>query len=504
MTVFEVKAGVTGQAGVFPTLRAAASAAKPGDTVIVHPGIYKETLRPPQGTTWQAAGPDVIIDGGWNGRTDVTTRPNQVTVNAPDVAIRGFTIRNVPGQGVAVAAGGDRFLMEDCTIHDCYSGGFGLNGMGTPVYDVVLRRVSISRVSRSWVVQKQPTNVSGCCLVRWGRNVLFDECSVVGGYGEGMAAGVETIGMTIRNCLVADTMHLAIYASNRAQNVLVEGCVIYHTSDPEYTQGDGDIGTGIIVGDETRPDTKDDRWQHAENVEVRGCLVVGNGGLFGIRNNLKKVAGAGPGPYDGYETRIQNLWVHHCTFVGGPDTKTGIGLNENMIGFKVRGRFENNVVILDRMREGAVLLNREAAGVAFGGNAWSGLAAAQVPTSDLAIEASALVNALADLPNREAFDIDNYRPVALSPLVVDGQTVIGALEPAADEPPPPPPPPPPPVEEPAEPPGQGAWREVLDEREQRLLGNCEEYADGEPGGFPGHTLILLVDKLAGILDSKEG
>ena len=138
--------------------------------------------------------------------------------------------------------------------------------------------------------------------------------------------------------------------------MLVEDCIIYHSGDPEYTQADGDIGVGIIVGDETRPDTKDDKWQHAENVEVRGCVVVGNGGLFGIRNNLKAVPGGKPGQYDGYETRIQNLWVHHNTFVGGPNTKTGIGLNENKIGFTVKGRFENNVIILDEMRGGAVLL----------------------------------------------------------------------------------------------------------------------------------------------------
>ena len=486
---YRVIAGAGGVGSTLPTLRAAAQVARPGDTIIVHEGVYRETLRPGTGTTWLAAeGERPVIDGGWNGRTDVSVRPNQVTVNAADVTMRGFTIRNVPGQGVAVAAGGDRFLMEDCAIHDCYSGGFGLNGMGTPVHDVTLRRVSISRVARSWVVQTRPTNVSGRCLVRWGRNVLFDECSVVGGYGEGMAAGVETIGMVVRNCLVADTMHLAIYAANRAQNVLVEGCVIFHTGDPEYTQGDGDVGTGIIVGDETRPDTKDDRWQHAENVEVRGCLVVGYGGLFGVRNNLKKVAGAGPGQYDGYETRIQNLWVHHCTFVGGPDTKTGIGINENMIGFTVRGRFENNVVILNRMREGAVLLNREAQGVTFAGNAWSGLPAGNVPMGDYTVAVDeALVNALADLPDREAFKIDNYRPRPGGPLAPSGAAEVGALEPLLEEPPPPPPPP------------VGPWRELLEERERVLVANCELHGPG-PEWTPEGWVFGLVGKLAGLLD----
>jgi hypothetical protein len=87
--------------------------------------------------------------------------------------------------------------------------------------------------------------------------------------------------------------------------VLLEDCVFYQTGDPEYRQGDGDVGAGIVIGDETRPDDKDDDWRHAENVTIRRCVVVNAGTLFNIRNNLK--AGKGAGQYDGYETRIQNL-----------------------------------------------------------------------------------------------------------------------------------------------------------------------------------------------------
>lgn len=424
----------------YATLARAAAAAKAGDRVVVHEQAvaYREVLRPPAGTTWVAApGERPVIDGGWDGKTDVADKKvNQVIVSRPDVTLRGLVVRNVAGRGVSVAAGGDGFLMEDCLISDCYDGGFALNGQGTPVKGVTLRRVIIRRVSRSWVVQKSPTNVNGCCLVRWGRDVLFEDCSVVGGYGEGMAAGVETIGMIIRGCTIADTMHLAIYASNRAQDVLVEKCVICHTGDAEYRQGDGDVGTGIVVGDETRPDTKDDRWQHAENVEVRGCLVVGSGILFGVRNNLKSVPGAGAGQYDGYETRIQNLYVHHNTFVGGPHTKAGVGFNENPIGHPVKGRFENNVIILNRMRAGGTLLNHDAKGVMFAGNAWAGLPATLLPDGDMAIPPSSLVAPLADLPNWDAFELDNYRPRADSSVASAG---LGALGPVGPNPPPPPP-----------------------------------------------------------------
>lgn len=32
-------------------------------------------------------------------------------------------------------------------------------------------------------------------------------------------------------------------------------------------------------------------------------------------------------------------------------------------------------------------------------------------------------------------------------------------------------------------------------RELRLIANCQEYAEGDPAGLPGHNLMMLVDKL---------
>jgi hypothetical protein len=119
-----------------------------------------------------------------------------------------------------------------------------------------------------------------------------------------MAAGIQSVGVTFRRVTIHTTMHLAVYASNRAQGVLLEDCVFYQTGDPEYRQGDGDVGAGIVIGDETRPDDKDDDWRHAENVTIRRCLVVNAGTLFNIRNNLK--AGKGQGQYDGYETHPES------------------------------------------------------------------------------------------------------------------------------------------------------------------------------------------------------
>lgn len=48
-----------------------------------------------------------------------------------------------------------------------------------------------------------------------------------------------------------------------------------------------------------------------------------------------------------------------------------------------------------------------------------------------------------------------------------------------------------------------SWRENLTERERSLLSICQVYVDeGSKAGLPGHALMLLVVKLAGLLDAK--
>jgi hypothetical protein len=89
--------------------------------------------------------------------------------------------------------------------------------------------------------------------------------------------------------------------------------------------------------------------------------------------------------------------------------------------------------------------------------------------------------------------LDDFRPVAGSALAAAG---FGAL-PAGPEGPEPPVEPPPPDPEPE----PTAWREGLEERERLLLANCEVYAAGAQGGLPGHMLMLLTAKLAGMLDA---
>jgi hypothetical protein len=122
--------------------------------------------------------------------------------------------------------------------------GVAVNGLGHAVENVTFRGVHVRRVSRSWVVEESPKGVAGCFLFRYAKNALVEDSSVSESYGEGMAAGIQSIGVTFRRVTIHTTMHLAVYASNRAQDVLLEDCVFYQTGDPEYRQGDGRRGRG--------------------------------------------------------------------------------------------------------------------------------------------------------------------------------------------------------------------------------------------------------------------
>jgi hypothetical protein len=433
--------------------------ARAGDTVVVEPGVYRETLRPPAGTTWQGQ-PGAVIDGGWNGKELSTAEDDAagILIKAADVTVRGLEVRNVPGNGVAVGAGGHRFLMENCRIHHTYHGGFKANPTGGTIDGITVRGCHVHDIALSGRFKETPVN--GCFLFKSCRGVLVEDCLIERGHGEGIAAGSRSISVTFRRVTVRDTKHLLMYVANRARDVVVEDCVLYQRGLPEFTQRDGDVGAGLVVGDE-ESGSKDDNWQHSEGVTIRRCLVVNAGGMFGLRNNAKP----GKGGDDGYNTNIKNLTVTRCTFVTGPLSKNGISISDNEYGAgKVGGRFEANVFIFDRTRPGGDTFRCNAPGVAFDGNAFSvmppGLAGENVH-----IVAESLIAPFAPV---DEFNVANYRPRAGGVVALGN---IGALGPEGPEPPvEPPPPPPPPDPEPEPEPGPDwlALAEHLDAVEEQL------------------------------------
>lgn len=416
------------------TLAQAAAEAKSGDTVVVHVGMYREPLKPPAGTTWLAAEGETrpVIDGGWDGSRMKSADGNAVgiLVNRAGVTVRGLEVRNVAGRGVAVAAGGDGFVLEGCEIHHTLNGGIIVNGTGTPVAGVTIRGCHLHDISLSGTWYETPVN--GCCRFAMARDVLVEDTLIERGHGEGIDASSRSSGVVFRRVTVRDTTHLAMYV-NRAQNVLIEECALYQRGLAEFRQGDGDVGAGLVIGDEESGD-KDNKWQHSEDVTIRGCLVVNTGVLFTVRNNRKT---GSTGKADGYNTTIRNLTVRRCTFVAGPDTRAGVSIDENpWSDGNVAGQLEANVFIVDGLAA-ADVVRCNATGVVFDGNGLS-VMPPRLAAANIHIDAAALVAPFATLA--DGLNINNYRPRAGNVLAHAG---VGALEPLPVEPPPPVDPPPP-------------------------------------------------------------
>lgn len=494
----------------YPTLVAAANAARSGDVVTIHAGVYPHGFQPPANTTWRAApGESVVIDGGWEPSQRVLPQDanaNGILIKNPGVTLVGIEVRRVRGRGVTVAAGGDNFLMENCEIHHTVNGGFGANGTGTPIVGITIRGCYAHDTSLSgkW----QPAPVNGAFLFKMCRDVLVEDTVSCRSFGEGFAFGSRSDGCTARRVEVHTTAHLCFYVANRACNVLMEDCVAWQPAASEFRQRDGEPGACYVVGDE-ESGAKDNKWQHSENVIMRRCVAVNGSSLFQLRNGMKP--GKLPGEHDGYNTRIQNLRAENCSFVSGPDTKLGVNIGENDLGARVGGEFVGNLFVLDQMRGDGPAVHRfkvEAKGIEFAGNAWTVLPAG-LPASNVSVAATALVAPWATVP-AAGLVLDNYRPVAGGQL--DGAG-YGALDVLPVEPPPPPPPDPdpepPPDPEPEPPDGpepplpEPDWRQRLNEREQVLVANCQGAARAVPIWLPDWWVYELLAKLADILDEKK-
>lgn len=92
-------------------------AARPGETIPIEPGVYREHLRIDRPVTLEARG-DVIIDGSGSG--DI------IEIVAPGVTLRGLTIRNtgidLDKENAAIRVLAPRATIEGCTLNDILFG----------------------------------------------------------------------------------------------------------------------------------------------------------------------------------------------------------------------------------------------------------------------------------------------------------------------------------------------------------------------------------------------
>ena len=447
MATYDVRQGAAGEGGTLPTLSAAARLARAGDTVNVGAGVYRERLvLSTDGVTWKGE-PGAILDGNWqvgDGPGDGQGGPPMVSISGAGVVVEGLTIRNSPGDGIAVGDGGDNSAIINCRVDHSYSGGIIVNG-SKPLGGVRIVDCVITRSGMSWAAGYR-RNVSGSLNLIRADSAFVVNTVVAYGYGEGINIGKGSRGCAVVGCTIFDNAHLCLYF-NRCTECRAENNTLFLTGFRERLVGGDTWPAGLVFGDEVS--ARANTFPHSRGNKARGNVVVNCGTLLSVRNNSKA---------DGYDTCLDaDTLIEGNTFIGGPCTRAGIDIKENLQGRPHEAAvIRENVIDLRHGAAGADIATSSSRAIYWRRNAWSA-------TPPKACQGEGDINGFrlmaADAALRNNFpqpehnvNLDNYRPPALSPLIgagANGRT-IGAL--GATSAPPPPDNPPPPLPDEDEPP----------------------------------------------------
>ncbi len=431
MAEIHVRKGAGGEGSTLPSLSAAADVARAGDTVIVHQGTYRERLRADRtGVTWRVApGETVVIDGTWNGKTDVGgQRPAMILITAGGVVVDGFAVVNAPGDAIAVGKGGHGAAILNCLTDVAYSGGIICNA-GETLRGVTIDGCTVLRSGMGWVARGRKGGVSGAInLIRCDGATVRDTVSAYN-WGEGCNVGKGTRNSTVVGLTSFDNAHFCL-GVNLAQDCIIENCILFLTGyEPRYV---GNVWPGgLVIGDEEG--YAGENYEHSRGIIVRGNLIVNCGVGVGVRNNVSKT---------GYDTQLVGSLIEHNTVIAGPCTRTAINVGVNERGRAHRdSQVRFNVIDMSGAGNDAEPATGDATNVAWHDNGWT-VAPAQpfrhaddVVGFELVAPAAALAN---EFPAAgHSLRIGNYRPRAGSPVAAAG---LGALGPDGPEPPVEPPP----------------------------------------------------------------
>lgn len=483
MTEYFVEAGAKGDGSAvapFGTLNQAAKAVKSGDVVNIRTGVYREKLNANVAkVTWRAAEEhEPVIDGGWKGEV-VKGFSNQVAATAEGVEIRGLTVRNCRGRGIAALANNVRIINNriDLTYHGGMIAG---DAAGKPISGLLIENNVMTRMSQSFTTEKQFDGVNGSFNILNVRDSIVRFNVLSHGHGEGYNLGRGSMRVLLYKNIAHTTQHGPLYFNHCIECEAREN-ILYHTFDPRYHDvKDDDVSAGVIIGDE--------RTINAKFIPQRGNKLIGNlivcsGVMLDVRN--------GSNPDRGYDTQLDGMIIEYNTFVAGSKTREGIDIAPNQLGRPHKDSvFANNVIYFTGAKPGAPIGKFSGPGVAFHHNAWSEQPPAAMRGDgdiygDLALVDPGAVLQTVGEPPLTNFDIDHYRPATGSQLIgaaADGG-VLGALAPTDGAPPIDPPIDPPEEPTPPDPP--------------------EEPEEPEPSDA-GEAVALVEEAIAALTCAKQG
>ncbi len=235
----------SGQAGApWRTIQRAVTAALPGDTVLVGAGVYGERVVFPRSGTAAApitlqneAGQIPIIDGtglGGGAYGALVSIPNRSYVT-----LRGLTIRNSEGIGVAVSGNSARVQLASLDVYNCLNGVW-IEGATNPAYTVVRDSKVHDTGQGGIVIWSAP---GGYYLIE--RNEVYNAAGAgnfdaiqVGGYS-GASNHVVVRQNTVHHSGAAGADPIDVGGHGCQSHYLVEDNEIYATSGEFKLHGNG-------------------------------------------------------------------------------------------------------------------------------------------------------------------------------------------------------------------------------------------------------------------------
>lgn len=334
------------------TLGKANSSINSGDTVLVRGAVYNEVINITKANTiWKAdAGHTPILDGRYspserlpNGNMPAvdakksyipgTMYGKMINIQANNVTVEGFTIRNVAGQPVGIL--GDHAILRDCTLDFAYGGGINVD----KVQSVLIENVKMYRCNQKRYdptnTKGGPANVQVNLLLKSVRNGIIRGCQIAYNHGEGIGLAIESQNCIVENCLVHTNLHMHIVI-NHAQNNIIRNNFVFHSNDPEFVQRkSGDPPTGIVISDEHKRGEKLGL-KRSEGNMIYNNIVVGMGQNFVARFS-KNASGA-----------LRKTYVGHNTFVNAyKNNGTAVNVRIPPATDHHNSVFENNIIIQD-------------------------------------------------------------------------------------------------------------------------------------------------------------
>jgi hypothetical protein len=335
----------------FATIQRAIDRSQAGDTIYVRGGVYREVIRVDKSGAAQRPitiaaypGETPIIDGeylrpeGKPARWNNEINPPRyfvwdalVRIKGSHIRFTGFELRRSLGRGIVIGNTADNrsqdILVENCSIH---------NIRNQPVLVNFADKVTVQKCNiyhgSDYAIHDRPTaalNWPAMMITVNARQVLFRQNKVYENWGEGISAGVDSVGVTIEDNLIYNNMGVQIYV-HRAHDVLIQRNLLYHTNDANFHRGGNPSGCIALNNEDNFP----------------GSLTVKN---VTIRNNITAGCQANIAIWASDRTGlpVTDVVIAHNTLIKAmvnPRRGTAVGLNISPSSNLRNVRIERNII----------------------------------------------------------------------------------------------------------------------------------------------------------------